>query len=150
MLIGFLPDLSALPKLSCSTDRTYKCLSSQLWVVLSSEESKKAITGEPAITRERKHFSKIQATSQIASHRRAYPVDTPSLVRRSERCFLWRVRWNERMTKNDYRNPSCRGLMTNDYCNPPGPGRGLMTPKPTTVTIRPRVNYPNAPLLVCV
>ena len=44
MLIGFSLDLSALPKLSCSTDRTYKCLGSQLWVFLSSEESKKAIT----------------------------------------------------------------------------------------------------------
>ena len=29
MLIGFSLDLSALPKLSCSTDRTYKCLGSQ-------------------------------------------------------------------------------------------------------------------------
>ena len=44
MLIGFSLDLSALPKQSCSTDRTYKCLGSQLWVFLSSEESKKAIT----------------------------------------------------------------------------------------------------------
>ena len=44
MLIGFSLDLSALPKLSYSTDRTYKCLGSQLWVFLSSEESKKAIT----------------------------------------------------------------------------------------------------------
>ena len=44
MLIGFSLDLSALPKLSCSTDRTYKCLGSQLWVFLSSEESKKVIT----------------------------------------------------------------------------------------------------------
>ena len=32
MLIGFSLDLSALPKLSCSTDRTCKCLASQLWV----------------------------------------------------------------------------------------------------------------------
>ena len=52
MLIGFSLDLSALPKLSCSTDQTYKCLGSQLWAFLSSEESKKAVTGEPAITRE--------------------------------------------------------------------------------------------------
>ena len=44
MLMGFSLDLSALPKLSCSTDRTYKCLGSQLWVFLSSEESTKAIT----------------------------------------------------------------------------------------------------------
>ena len=44
MLIGFSLDHSALPKLSCSMDRTYKCLGSQLWVFLSSEESKKAIT----------------------------------------------------------------------------------------------------------
>ena len=44
MLIGFSLDLSALPKLSCSTDKTYKCLGSQLWAFLSSEESKKAIT----------------------------------------------------------------------------------------------------------
>ena len=44
MLIGFSLDHSALPKLSCSTDRTYKSLGSQLWVFLSSEESKKAIT----------------------------------------------------------------------------------------------------------
>ena len=43
-LIGFSLDLSALPKLSCSTDRTYKRLGSQLWAFLSSEESKKAIT----------------------------------------------------------------------------------------------------------
>ena len=34
MLIGFSLDLSALPKLSCSTDRTCKCLGSQLWVFL--------------------------------------------------------------------------------------------------------------------
>ena len=53
MLIGFSLDLSALPKLSCSTDRTYKCLGSQLWVFLSSEESR-GYHGEPAITRERK------------------------------------------------------------------------------------------------
>ena len=32
MLIGFSLDHSAFPKLSCSTDRTYKCLGSQLWV----------------------------------------------------------------------------------------------------------------------
>ena len=44
MLIGFSLDLSALPKLSCSTDQTYKCLGSKLWAFLSSEESKKAIT----------------------------------------------------------------------------------------------------------
>ena len=44
MLIGFSLDLSALPKLSCSTDKTYKCLGSKLWAFLSSEESKKAIT----------------------------------------------------------------------------------------------------------
>ena len=44
MSIGFSLDFSALPKLSCSTDRTYKCLGSQLWVFLSSEKSKKAIT----------------------------------------------------------------------------------------------------------
>ena len=55
-LIGFSLDLSALPKLSCSTDQTYKCLGSQLWAFLSSEESKKATT---VITRERKHFSQI-------------------------------------------------------------------------------------------
>ena len=44
MLIGFSLDLSALPKLSCSTDKTYKSLGSQLWAFLSSEEPKKAIT----------------------------------------------------------------------------------------------------------
>ena len=44
MLIGFFTRFLLPPKLSCSTDQTYKCLGSQLWVVLSSEESKKAIT----------------------------------------------------------------------------------------------------------
>ena len=44
MLIGFFTRFFSPPKLSCSTDQTYKCLGSQLWVVLSSEESKKAIT----------------------------------------------------------------------------------------------------------
>ena len=44
MLIGFSLDLSALPKLSCSTDRTCKVSGQPTMGVLSSEESKKAIT----------------------------------------------------------------------------------------------------------
>ena len=48
--IGFftrpLPGLR-IDKLSCSMDRTYKCLGSQLWVSLSSEETKKAMVSQP-------------------------------------------------------------------------------------------------------
>ena len=40
MLIGFFTKFLSPPKLSCSTDQTYKYLGGQLWVVLSSEESK--------------------------------------------------------------------------------------------------------------
>ena len=56
MLIGFLTRSLCTPKLSCSTDQTCKCLGSQLWVFLSSQEG---YHGEPAITQEQKHFSKI-------------------------------------------------------------------------------------------
>ena len=60
MLIGFSLGLSALPKLSCSTDRTYKCLGSQLSVFFVFRTAvQEGHHGEPAITRERKHFSKI-------------------------------------------------------------------------------------------
>ena len=66
-------DLSALPKLSCSTDQTCKCLGSQLWAFLSSVESKKAIT----VSQSQLDKSILaKSTSQIASHRHAYPVHT--------------------------------------------------------------------------
>ena len=51
----FSLDLSALPKLSCGTDRTYKCLGRCFCLQKSPKEG---YHGEPAITREQKHFSK--------------------------------------------------------------------------------------------
>ena len=63
MLIGFSLDLSALPKLSCSTDRTYMCPAEQptmgVFVFRRVQEGSMITVREPAITRERKHFSKI-------------------------------------------------------------------------------------------
>ena len=53
MLIGFLTRSLCSPKLSCSTDQTYKCLGSQLWVFLSSQEG---YHDEPAITQEQEAF----------------------------------------------------------------------------------------------
>ena len=75
MLIGFSLDLSALPKLSCSTDRTYKCLDSQCLGGFVFRRVQEGYHGETAITREQKHFSKFH--DQIAIHRCAlHPVDT--------------------------------------------------------------------------
>ena len=126
MLIGFSLDFSALPKLSCSktgSNLGERCSGQrgELWVNYYGWSWPSKMVGklnghhsEPAITRERQHFSKIHESNRNI------------FMWRSRSCLSCGVevnavpddRMNER--QNDFRNPSCRGLMNEwtDVRNP--------------------------------
>ena len=86
----FTRSLCTGPKAVLQYGSDPKCLDSQLWVtvILSSEESRTVITGEPAITRELKRFSKIHKSDlQAIDCKLAEEVSAASLARVHDRNY---------------------------------------------------------------
>ena len=110
MLIGFFTRFFSPTKLSCRTDQTYKCLGSQTMGGFVFRRVQEGYHSEPAITRERKHFSKIH----------------PSDCKPSTRLACSYLNWSEEVSAA--------------LCSAVDRTSKRMNDKTTTVTLRPRVN----------